>query len=41
MQKVLNHPFTEAFYHARALSDQTLVRPKEAAAMLGISRKHL
>ena len=26
---------------ARALSNQTLVRPREAAAMLGISRKHL
>ena len=41
MQKVLNYPFSEAYHHARALSDQTLVRPKEAAAMLGISRKHL
>jgi len=41
MQKVRNYPFTEAYHHARALSDQTLVRPKEAAAMLGISRKHL
>ena len=26
---------------ARALSNQTLVRPRQAAAMLGISRKHL
>jgi predicted DNA-binding transcriptional regulator AlpA len=26
---------------ARALSNQTLVRPREAAAILGISRKHL
>ena len=41
MQKVRNYPFTEAYHLARALSDQTLVRPKEAAAMLGISRKHL
>jgi predicted DNA-binding transcriptional regulator AlpA len=41
MQNSLNHPFAEALHHARALSDQTLVRPKEAAAMLGISRKHL
>ncbi len=30
-----------ALQNARALSDQTLVRPREAAAMLGISRKHL
>ena len=30
-----------ALQSARALSNQTLVRPKEAAAMLGISRKHL
>jgi predicted DNA-binding transcriptional regulator AlpA len=41
MQKVLKYPFSEAYHHARALSDQALVRPKEAAAMLGISRKHL
>ena len=26
---------------ARALSNQTLVRPREAAAILGINRKHL
>ena len=30
-----------ALESARALSNQTLVRPREAAAMLGISRKHL
>ena len=30
-----------ALQSARALSNQTLVRPREAAAMLGISRKHL
>ena len=30
-----------ALQSARALSNHTLVRPKEAAAMLGISRKHL
>ena len=30
-----------ALQSARALSNQTLVMPKEAAAMLGISRKHL
>ena len=32
---------SRAIEHARALSNQTLVRPREAAAMLGISRKHL
>ena len=32
---------TAALQNARALSDQTLIRPREAAAMLGISRKHL
>ena len=30
-----------ALQNARALSDQTLIRPRDAAAMLGISRKHL
>ena len=30
-----------ALNNARALSDQTLIRPRDAAAMLGISRKHL
>ena len=30
-----------ALESARALSNQTLVRPREAAAMLGISRKDL
>ena len=30
-----------ALRSTRALSYQTLVRPREAAAMLGISRKHL
>ena len=30
-----------ALANARALSDQTLIRPRDAAAMLGISRKHL
>jgi prophage regulatory protein len=30
-----------ALQSARALSNQTLVRPREAAAMLGVSRKHL
>jgi len=30
-----------ALHNARALSDQTLIRPRDAAAMLGISRKHL
>ena len=32
---------SRALEWARALSNQTLVRPREAAAMLGISRKHL
>ena len=32
---------SRAIEYARALSNQTLVRPREAAAMLGISRKHL
>ena len=30
-----------ALHNARALSDQTLIRPRDDAAMLGISRKHL
>ena len=30
-----------ALQNARALSDQTLIRPREAAAMLSVSRKHL
>ena len=30
-----------ALQNARALSDQTLIGPREAAVMLGISRKHL
>jgi len=30
-----------ALNNARALSDQTLIRPREAAAMLSVSRKHL
>ena len=29
-----------ALQNARALSDQTLIRPREAAAMLSVSRKH-
>ena len=33
--------FTQAMECARALSNQTLVRPREAAAILSISRKHL
>ena len=36
-----NRTLAAALQSARALSNQTLVRPKEAAAMLGISRKHL
>ena len=30
-----------ALQNARALSDQTLIRPREDAAMLSVSRKHL
>ena len=30
-----------ALNNARALSDQTLIRPRDAAAMFGIGRKHL
>ena len=30
-----------ALQNARALSDQTLIRPRDAAAMLSVSRKHL
>ena len=30
-----------ALNNARALSDQTLIRPRDAAAMLDLSRKHL
>ena len=37
----VNKTLAAALQSARALSHQTLVRPKEAAAMLGISRKHL
>ena len=33
--------FKQAMACARALSNQTLVRPREAAAILSISRKHL
>jgi prophage regulatory protein len=37
----INKTLAAALHSARALSNQTLVRPREAAAMLGISRKHL
>ena len=37
----VNKTIAAALQSARALSNQTVVRPKEAAAMLGISRKHL
>ena len=33
--------FKQVMECARAFSSQTLVRPREAAAMLSISRKHL
>ena len=36
-----NKSISAALANARALSDQTLIRPRDAAAMLGISRKHL
>ena len=36
-----NKNLSAVLNHARALSDQTLIRPRDAAAMLGISRKHL
>ena len=36
-----NKSISAALANARALSDQTLIRPRGAAAMLGISRKHL
>ena len=36
-----NKSISAALNNARALSDQTLIRPRDVAAMLGISRKHL
>ena len=36
-----NKNLSAVLVNARALSDQTLIRPRDAAAMLGISRKHL
>ena len=36
-----NKSISAALNNARALSDQTLIRPRNVAAMLGISRKHL
>ena len=41
MHRHKNEQPAEAIRTARALSNQTLIRPREAAAMLGISRKHL
>jgi len=41
MHRHKNEQLAEAIRTARALSNQTLIRPREAAAMLGISRKHL
>ena len=41
MHQYKNEKLAEAMRTARALSNQTLIRPREAAAMLGISRKHL
>jgi predicted DNA-binding transcriptional regulator AlpA len=36
-----NRSIYAAFHNARALSDHALIRPRDAAAMLSISRKHL
>ena len=36
-----NKSISAALNNARALSDQTLIHPRDAAAMLGIRRKHL
>ena len=36
-----NKSISAALNNARSLSDQALIRPRDAAAMLGISRKHL
>jgi len=41
MDKYVKSPIIIALQNARALSSQTLVRPREAAAILGVSRKHL
>ena len=41
MHQYKNEKLAEAMRTARPLSNQTLIRPREAAAMLGISRKHL
>ena len=41
MHQYKNEKLAEAIRTARALSNQTLIRPREVAAMLGISRKHL
>ena len=41
MHRDKNEQLADALCIARALSNQTLIRPKQAAAMLGISRKHL
>ena len=41
MHRHKNEQLADALRIARALSNQTLIRPKQAAAMLGISRKHL
>ena len=36
-----NKNLSAVLVNARALTDQTLIRPRDAAVMLGISRKHL
>jgi len=41
MHRHKNEQLADALCIARTLSNQTLIRPKQAAAMLGISRKHL
>ena len=41
MNQTKKTSFKQAMECARALSNQTLVRPREAAAIMSISRKHL
>ena len=41
MEKYVKSPIVIALQNARALSSQTLIRPREAAAILGNSRKLL
>jgi predicted DNA-binding transcriptional regulator AlpA len=41
MEKYIKSPIVIALQNAQALSSQTLIRPREAAAILSNSRKHL